>query len=348
MKKLLTLLIVLSMALGVSAQKSERIWKLYRDGKKLKALELAIALQKKFPNDGDLNLSLGELYISKKEYAKAAPFLQKSIHKNNSKWVRAWGIYNIGYCMMVDGEMEKAKACWEKCLKVKSMNRLNEKAKMALEIFQMDDYFSDWEILESKHIRFHFQDKSKLNYKWFMESRENAFIELNQFFVAMPYKKIDFFVWAKPDDAQKKYNRSLGWAHGKACVINSRSNQTKGHELCHVLCQQAFRTRIKRTLINEGVAVYFDLNKTDKIKVAQQSLKGKKVNIEELWEDPEKYPKSYNYEIGGALIDFLLQKGSEKQLKALLKNQSIESAQKIYPNLKSLLAEFEELLVCEA
>lgn len=345
MKKLLTLLFVLSMAMGAFAQKADRIRKLYRTGKMQKAMELAQALLEKYPNDGELNLAIGEVYMMQKKYDKAPPYLQKAMQKGNPRSVRACAIYATGYCLMVDGEMDKAKACWKKCSNIKSMDNLNESARRALTVFQMDDYFSDWDVMESKHIRFHFQDKSKLNYKWFMESREKAYIELNKFFVAMPFKKIDFFVWANPEDAQKRYNRALGWANGTACVINSRINQSKGHELCHVLCQQAFKARVKSKLINEGVAVYFDLNKNDKIKAAQEKLKGHKISVEELWKDPEKYPMSYNYVVGGAFITYLMEHGTEKQMKALLKNQSFESAKEIYSNLDELISEFEKLLV---
>jgi len=48
--------------------------------------------------------------------------------------------------------------------------------------------------------------------------------------------------------------------------------------------------------------------------------------------------------MGGAFIDFLIHKGGAEKLKKLLKNQTIENAEKIYPDFKDLVKTFEAML----
>jgi len=69
----------------------------------------------------------------------------------------------------------------------------------------MSDFYNGWEIIETENIRFHFQKSKRLkNKELFIKNREAAYVEINIFFNAKPYKKIDFFVWDNPKKATKK------------------------------------------------------------------------------------------------------------------------------------------------
>jgi len=218
-------------------------------------------------------------------------------------------------------------------------------AQKYLNALQMNEIFESWETVEKENIRFHFQQKSNIrDIENYIKNREEAYLEINKFFQSTPFKKIDFFVWDQPDEAKKLFGRELGFANSKLCIINSRNNQTSGHEITHILSDYGIQPLKKTALINEGVAVYFDQSNRDRMKTAKNLLDDKEVDIIDLWNNPDKYPNEYNYALGGALIDFLMNNGNENQLKALLKNQTPETATKTYDDFNDLIARLEEQL----
>ena len=82
-------------------------------------------------------------------------------------------------------------------------------------------------------------------------------------------KKIDFFVWTSREDAKKLMNAKLGFAKPSFCVVHSHYQQTKGHEMTHVIANYTSKISNKTRFINEGTAVCFDQTNrkyTDQIK----------------------------------------------------------------------------------
>ena len=68
------------------------------------------------------------------------------------------------------------------------------------------------------------------------------------------------------------------------------------------------------------------------------------MDVRKYWENPKKKTYDYNYTVGGALIYWLLKNSTEEQMKALLADQSIDSAREIYPDFNQIMDEFQEKL----
>ena len=143
---------------------------------------------------------------------------------------------------------------------------------------------------------------------------------------------------------KKRLGTKFGFATSKICMINAHYNQTPGHEIVHVLSDIGIAPVKKTAFINQGIAVYLDQSNRNRMEIARKDLKSSKIDILELWEKPENYPDSYNYTISGAFIEFLFKKGTESQLKQLLKIQTVETAEKVYNNFEELIKEFEKEL----
>jgi len=136
----------------------------------------------------------------------------------------------------------------------------------------------------------------------------------------------------------------LGLANSDLCIINSRNNQTKGHEIAHILVTFGIYPTKKTRLINEGIATYFDQTSRDRYTIAKESISGKNVNVIDLWENTKNYPDNYNYTIGPALITYLFENGTEEQMKKLLKKQTVASARIIYQDFDRLMNDFSAIL----
>ena len=173
----------------------------------------------------------------------------------------------------------------------------------------------------------------------YCDTRENAYQINNQFFEAEPYKKIDYFVWSKPKDAINIVGKNLGFADSDLCKINLSINQTIGHEMTHILCDFGMKPTNRNRLINEGVAVAFDLSHSDKMKAAIRT-NTENLGIKDINERAEELPEAYIYPVGGAFIEYLLKNFGDEKLKSLLRDQSWNHLIELYGT--EVLAEFDK------
>jgi len=348
MKKLYILLFSTGFFFSLSsvAQNAEKLGNLLSQKEYSKVISLGLEELKNYPNNPNINMILGRAYADSKQFEKAIPYLEKGTTKeNNSDWVQAWSYGYLGRCYYVTNDYEKSKNCITTCLKLNATENSTKYAKKLLEAYQMSDFYNSWEIVETENIRFHFQNPKNIqDIKQFIKNREIAYTEINKFFIAKPYKKIDFFIWDDPKQAAEKLGIELGFANPDVCIINSSNNQTRGHEITHILSTYGINPTNKTPLINEGIATYFDQTNRDRFKVAKESIAGKEINILDLWENSKNYPFELNYTIGSALVSYLSEKGTEDQLKRLLKDQTIASAKNIYPDFENLISSFTEKL----
>jgi hypothetical protein len=166
-------------------------------------------------------------------------------------------------------------------------------------------------------------------------------VKINQFFNCTLTQKIEFYVWNNSEEATKILSQPLGFSLPELFIIQSANNQTTGHEITHIICYQTLKTTSTSQLINEGVAVYFDQTKRNKMTTAQIALKGKPLDIYDLWTGRQGNADVL-YPVGGAFIEYLMNQGTSDQLKKLLTRQSVENAKSIYQNLDQLVKEFEK------
>ena len=300
-------------------------------------------LLKSYPENLIAKHLLGRALADLSKYNEAIPILEEVVEvKNAPLWMKSWTHGYLGVCYYrLDRYGKSRMSLWLGI--AGSTKNSNNFIRRRLQRFQMTDYFNDWELIETAHIRFHIQPDHKIDdIDAFCRSREYAYIQNNIFFEATPYKKIDFYVWSKPEESMNEIGRRLGFANAELCIVNSRIDQTRGHEITHILIDYGRSPVKKNRLINEGVAVAFDLTNRDRMALAKQSNQ-ENYKVEDLMKSPEDIPESILYPIGGALLEFLKERGNEAQLKAIIKNQTWDNLIDIYS--EEIISEFDEMIM---
>ncbi len=325
------------------SQDLRKLEQYYSKGKFERAVEESKSILKKYPDELIAKHLLGRSLTNLSKYEEAIPILEELVGGENvPSWMKSWTNGYLGICYFRMDMYEKSKISLLAGIEGSTENSKNFIIKR-LQRFQMTDYFNDWEIIETENIRFHIQSDHKVeDIDAFCRSRENAYNQNNMFFEATPYKKIDFYVWSKPEESINEVGRRLGFANSELCIVNSRIDQTRGHEITHILVDYGLSPVKKNRLINEGVAVAFDLTNRDKMALAKQSNK-ENYRVEYLMNSSEDIPESILYPIGGALIEFLMKRGEEVQLKALLENQTWDNLTNIYS--EEIILEFDEMIM---
>ncbi len=209
-----------------------------------------------------------------------------------------------------------------------------------------------WAVIEQSNIIYYFQDfSSQSGYaKQYVDQHESAYVTLNAIFKAQLPRKLRFFIWADETLAAQLLGHSLGFTVPQQCVCHVRPNQSIGHEMTHVLTYWGGGippTAITR-FVNEGVAVAFNLNNDNKIESAKSALAGQSVqSVRDFWSgSAQSASEEVFYPVAGAFMDFLYKKNQPTQFNALLKNQTIASAENIYgkAQIDALIAEFDALV----
>jgi hypothetical protein len=205
-------------------------------------------------------------------------------------------------------------------------------------------------IIEWNNILYYFQGTGSKGASVFTDLHEEAYAKVDQVFDAKLPRKLRMFVWTDPQLAAQKLGYPLGFAVSKECVCFVRVNQTLGHEMTHILSYWAWGIPPKSysKFVNEGLAVAFDLSETDKIARAKTALADYNVqSVSQFWSGSfEAAPDDLFYAVAGAFIEFLFRKNMPDQFNALVKNQTLESAQDIYgvERLDALMKEFDGLV----
>ena len=346
MKNFTILIATLLFCLNTYCQKYNDVVKLFGKNKYDKALTLSLKYLEKDTASTMLNMIAGRAYTKKYEYNKAIPYLLKgSADKNTEKYIKAWSLADLGVCYYMTNEYKKSKTALETCININATANVNKFARKKMLDYFHDDIYKNWVILETKHIRFHFQDTSVIkNTENYILKREIAYLKSNEFFEAQLTDKIDFYVWNTRKDIKKTFGSEAGFANSYKKEINAHFKQTPGHEITHILSDLGLSPTKKTALINEGIAVYFNFTSTNRIEIAKSELKDKKISIKELWEHPQNFQSKYIYLLGGAFVEYLANNGTQEQLKELLKNQTYKNARTIYNNLNQLIKEFENTL----
>jgi hypothetical protein len=206
-----------------------------------------------------------------------------------------------------------------------------------------------WTAVEKTNIIYYFQDfASQSSYAaQYIDEHEPAYTAINGFFNARLPRKLRFFIWGDANLAQQLLGHSLGFTIPSQCACYVMPNQSIGHEMTHAItywCDGTQPTGDYRRFINEGVAVAFDLNHVDRIDKAKKAAAGQGIHsIVELWEgSKQNMSEEIFYPIAGAFMDYLNKLNEPDKFKALVKSQSLESAQDIYgaDRMNALIANF--------
>jgi tetratricopeptide (TPR) repeat protein len=324
------------------AQSMEELKVLFQKGEMAELVEMGSLLLEEHPDDLTINHLMGRALTDLGEWRQAIDYLHQSTGKEAADWMQSWSHAYLGVCYFSTDEYVTAKQHLKTAVALNATKNSTRFAEKMLRQYQMTGYFEDWLMVETPHIRFHLQPGHGLkDVEAYCQSREAAYQEVNQFFEAKPYKQIDYFIWSKPKKAKQIVGRSLGFARSGPCIINSAIRQSRGHEITHILSDHSIEPVVKNRLINEGVAVAFDLSNRDRMKLAREANVDK-LGIQELMDRSGELPESVVYPIGGAFIEFLLDKKGGDTLKQLLKEQTFERLLELYG--EELIQAFEKNL----
>ncbi len=339
------LIIVLFLSATVMAQ-HKNLNKLFTKGEFEQVIGEGTSKLNSLPEDPVLNMLVGRAYIALHNYKKAIPFLKKAYYNDVAdSSVKSWSLADLGTAYYHTGQTKLGVKNLKDATELKLDRKCRRYAQSQLKYFQENDFFQKWDVQETEHVRFHFQDKSAIedieNYK---NKHEVAYQNINKFFKVELSKKIDLFVWKNKGEAFDLFQRSIGFAKSDSKIVNVWYKESKGYEICNILCDVAIKPIKKTKLIDKGLCVYLEQIGRNKISEARKVTPKDEFFLLELWESPTRYERGLSYPVGAAFIDFLIRKEGQVKMKKLLKDQTIENAKVIYPDFMELVKVFEAMV----
>lgn len=340
-------LLICLITFGQKSQVQE-LSELYMSGDFDQTITKAKEFLKNDPNNVDYNLLLGRALTDKNEFKSAIPYLVLTVNNDrNNSWRKAWAFSYLGTCYFMLQNCDDSESSLNDCIKLNVTKNATNSAYGQTLLFGFNEFYKTWKIVETDNFRFHFQNMTDNDIKKYISTREEAFQNINNFFDSKIPKKIDFFVWHSRDDAKKLLRANLGFAKPRFCVLHSQFQQTKGHEMTHVISNYSTEIIKKTGLINEGTSVCFDQTNQDKEQIVKDWLKNndKKITIREIWTNWKVYPEELTYPLSGLFVKELIDNfGSEKFIK-FFGNQTYDNAKLIFgEKLDEVIKDFENKL----
>ena len=328
MKRYITLIFLLCNSL-IFCQKRE-MSDYFLKGNFDKAIETAKDILKSDPSDFDAIIIAARAENEKGNFKNAIPYLENAKSLMKEDFQKAWTLLEMAKSNFGIGNIVVAKQNYIDALKINGTNNSTKALKRFGMISGLDEFYKDWRIVESKNLIFHFENNINENdIGRILKTRQQAYEEINLFFQAYLPKKIDFFVWNQKESYNPGLNKNLGFSDAVFCIAHNRINQTPGHEIAHNISFWVNHNNSRNKFINEGIGVFFDMQKNDKLKIAQEIYKKNPVDIKEIWKTNSKSDDEILYPIAGAFVEYLIKYDKEKFLK-LASNQSYENAYDIY------------------
>lgn len=210
-----------------------------------------------------------------------------------------------------------------------------------------------WMVIERDNATYYYQGTGVKGASIYSDLHEEAYDKLEAIFNPVLPFKLRYFVWTDWKQAQQLFNTPdwvWGLAFSRSCMCHVRADMNLGHEMTHVLTYWAdgVEPNSYSRFINEGVAVAFDLEEVDRMKIAKNALKGYSLNtITELWADSlDTAPHELLYPVGGAFMEYMYSNTTGSEYIALLKNQALPDAEKIFgkERLHKVIADFDSQL----
>lgn len=301
------------------------------------------------PDEARVNMLVGRALADQGNYKVAIPYLVKAAEaETKSKWINSWSYGYLGSCYFMNSEFLKAKEALQRCLELDATRNSNKYALGRTLLFGTDSFYDGWTTDSTEHIIFHFQNEDKLDKNTFMTTRQEALQNILTHFPTEFPKKTDFFVWESEQDAMKILKTNLGFSRPEYLITHSRKNQSRGHELAHIVIHHAIMPNSKSRFINEGIATFHDQNNRNRMQFAKEivSASNQSISVEDLWRNGQNYPESLVYSVGAAWMEYCSETLTNEQLQTILKNQMYDAAIKLLKKeLKTTLNAFEEELL---
>lgn len=281
---------------------------------------------------------LGSAYEETLEFAKAIPYLEAAIANGKAdSGCLARSECVLGVCYYMTGDRENAIASLNDSIACQADSEIVDEAKDLLKSINADSYFDDWITVGSEHFLFHFHPSfGELQRERFVQTREDAYGEVNRFFNSRPMKKIDFYVWDSDESAQRILGRPLGFTIPSLAVINSLYSQSTGHEITHALRYWMYPGGTATALIDEGTATYFNCSvneeqEEERLRVQIRRGEAAGFDLRKMWGNNGAFRQQENsYVIGSSFVRYLIKQGGEEKFKELLEKETYDNAKAVY------------------
>jgi hypothetical protein len=136
--------------------------------------------------------------------------------------------------------------------------------------------YPGWKTYTSAHFVFYYAPDSSLSkpgaVERFASGREEALDAICKYLGVSPQKKITFYAYDNADTAMKLLGRNAGFAEPSKAIVHSQVNQTRGHEVAHVVTYWVNPAYLRVRLLSEGLAVYLDQSGRDYLKLGRRLL----------------------------------------------------------------------------
>jgi len=350
------LLIIIAFATLTSAQDqpNQDIADLYAAKQYQEAIDLAKERLIDQPDDRHLNIYAGRALFDMGERLEAKPYLEAVVAPGTQDWLHAWSQFYLGaIALMAEDDPATCTDLWTEVRDAQLTQNVARNAANNLRFFGLSEEFETWPQYDTEHCRFLFSaNLNDKDLKEFCHVHEDAYDELTEFFGGEPPQPVRYIVWSSGEEAQEMCGiRSLGFARPELCTIHCRWEQTVGHEMTHVVSMQALQPVARTRLINEGLAVCFDLTSRDKLATAQHAIGEaglESLDLAQWWEDGSQIDESSFYPVAGAWVKTLLDHGGRDKLLELGADQTLASARSIYGDeLDGWMTEFSAAVLSE-
>lgn len=335
---ILALLILLpALAAAVDQESLTRLNRVYRAVGQEAATALAESLLAVSPGDPYVLHTLGRMAVDRWDFDAARPLLQAAADADtNGTWLAAWSHASLALCDWNRGDPDAARTEWEAARDLRATRNVTNQSVLHLVSLYPHELFTGWTVLETGHFTFLFSPKlTGFDPDAFAARHEAAFARIAHWFGWEPDGPIRMIVWTGDEEAGAYGIPSLGFSLAQVSLIHARADQTVGHEMTHVISLRALRPARIAGLLGEGIAVYHDGRRGDRLKRARVAWVGRpaeapRPSIRELWSDWSLASEKWGYPLAGAFVEMLVEKGGRDRFLELFRDQTLERAEAIY------------------
>ncbi len=339
-------------AQSLQAQDAIDVYALADKGLVDSAINVGLRVLQRDTTNMPMSEAVGRKLTDAGRFAEAVPMLERVVRIDGKvTFYSAWALSFLGTCYYALGRVRDALRSWQECLAMRSATKnVTARTQRLLLSVGLDPYYKDWVIEERDHVRVHLPPEVSAPVRVkFGDRFEKSCIEVNAFFGAVLPRKVDVFLWPKPEEAVHIGLGELGFSLPELFVVHSAMNQTRGHELTHVVSYWAARPTVTNKFINEGTAVCFNLSNPDSATLAQakEAVKelGGTISVKRAWQERGYLPARALYPVGGAFIRHLIDVGGKERFMKLLADERYEHAQEVYgADLDGIISSFEATL----
>lgn len=352
---LLSILLLAVAAVTFAASEQEtRLGDLYGKGRLAAADALCDSLLGADPGNALLNQFKGRLLAEQYRGAEAAPYLERAVAADTARtWIYAWSQVYLGIVHYAAGDDEAAGRAWTAACDAKATKNSTAMAKLYLDCLIEDAPFAAWTVRDTEHFEFRFSPRlESVDVDSFTGQREAAFVRIAAWFDQEPGRKIRFYVWSSNEEAREAGLPNLGFSRSHVSLIHSLANQTRGHEMTHVISGHAVPPRNAVPLIMEGAAIYHDQRSGDRFAAAAQAWStlpaDRRPDLYELWDNWRLLKEDVSYPLAGAFVAMLVERGGREKFLELYRDQTPDAARRIYgPDFDGWVADFARRLAVE-